>query len=56
MRPSVIVVAHVGAHHLGDSLGSLARDAERGAVEVVLVDNGSTDRTAARPTSWARRS
>ena len=44
MRASVIVVVHAGAHHLDDSLGSLARDAERGAVEVVLVDNGSADR------------
>ncbi len=44
MKPSVIVVVHAGAHHLDDSLGSLARDAEGGAIEVVLVDNGSADR------------
>jgi GT2 family glycosyltransferase len=44
MKASVIIVAHAGAHHLDDSLGSLSRDAESGATEVVLVDNGSDDR------------
>ena len=43
MKASVIVVVHAGAHHLDDSLASLARDADRGAYEVVLVDNGSAD-------------
>jgi GT2 family glycosyltransferase len=43
MRASVIVVVHAGGHHLDDSLGSLSREADRGAIEVVLVDNGSAD-------------
>jgi len=44
VKASVIVVFHSGAHHLDDSLESLARDAESGAIEVVMVDNGSADR------------
>ena len=44
MKASVIVVAHAGAHHLDDSLGSLSSYADRSDVEVVLVDNGSADR------------
>ena len=44
MKASVIVVVHAGAHHLEDSLGSLAAYAERSDVEVVLVDNASPDR------------
>ena len=44
MKASVIVVVHAGAHHLDDSLGSLAANVDRADVEVVLVDNGSADR------------
>jgi GT2 family glycosyltransferase len=45
MKASVIVVVHAGAHHLEDSLGSLASYADRSDVEVVLVDNASPDRS-----------
>jgi GT2 family glycosyltransferase len=45
MRASVVVVVHAGAHHLEDSVGSLIAYAERDDVEVVVVDNGSTDRS-----------
>jgi GT2 family glycosyltransferase len=44
LKASVIVVAHAGAHHLEDSLGSLSSYADSSDVEVVLVDNGSADR------------
>ena len=44
MRASVIIVVHAGAHHLTDSLDSIAEAGERGGVEVVVVDNGSPDR------------
>ena len=57
MRASVIVVIHAGAHHLDDSLGSLARYADRADVEVVLVDNASADRCgeeARQRFPWAR--
>jgi len=55
LKASVIVVVHAGAHHLDDSLGSLSSYADRSDVEVVLVDNGSTDRcgdTATRRWPW----
>lgn len=45
MKASVIVVVHAGARHLEDSLGSLVSYAERSDVEVVLVDNASSDRS-----------
>ena len=57
MRASVVVVVHAGAHHLEDSLGSLANRAERGSIEVVLVDNGSADRCGEEARSrypWAK--
>lgn len=57
MKASVIVVAHAGAHYLEDSLASLARRAERREFEVILVDNGSSDRCgeqATRRFPWAR--
>ena len=57
MKASVIVVVHAGAHHLEDSLGSLAAYADRSDVEVVLVDNASADRCgkeAARKWPWVR--
>jgi len=56
VRASVVVVVHAGAHHFEDSLGSLASQAERGLIEVVLVDNGSADRCgeeARRRYPWA---
>lgn len=43
MKASVIVVVHAGAHHLGDSLASLAPYSDRSDVEVILVDNASPD-------------
>jgi GT2 family glycosyltransferase len=45
MKASVIVASHAGAHLLEDSLGSLASYAESSDVEVVLVDNASSDRS-----------
>ncbi len=56
MKASVIVVVHAGAHHLEDSIASLAADAERGAFEVVIVDNASVDgceAVASRRYPWA---
>lgn len=44
MKASVIVVVHAGAHHLEDSVESLARYGDDSDVEVVLVDNASSDR------------
>jgi GT2 family glycosyltransferase len=44
MNASVIVVVHAGARHLDDSLASLGTYAERPDIEVVVVDNGSSDR------------
>jgi GT2 family glycosyltransferase len=43
VKASVIVVVHAGAHHLDDSLSSLTRYSDRSDIEVVLVDNGSSD-------------
>jgi GT2 family glycosyltransferase len=43
MKASVVVVVHAGAHHLEDSLESLNTYANRADVEVVLVDNASSD-------------
>jgi len=57
LKASVIVVVHAGAHHLDDSLGSLSPYADRTDVEVVLVDNGSTDRcsdAATRRWPWVK--
>jgi GT2 family glycosyltransferase len=57
VKASVIVVVHAGAHHLDDSLGSLARYSDRSDVEVVLVDNGSSDScgdAAERRFPWVR--
>jgi GT2 family glycosyltransferase len=44
VKASVLIVVHAGAHHLADSLDPLAAAAERGTIEVVVVDNGSADR------------
>ena len=57
MKASVIVVAHAGAQHLEDSLGSLSSYESSSDVEVVLVDNGSADRcsdAAARRWPWVK--
>lgn len=57
MKASVIVVTHCGGERLADSLGSLARDAGRGDIEVILVANGApadTGAVAARDYPWAR--
>ncbi len=56
MKASVIIVVHAGAHHLADSLDPLASAADSGAIEVVVVDNGSADRCgeeARRRYPWA---
>jgi GT2 family glycosyltransferase len=45
VKVSVIVVVHAGAHHLEDSIESLARYSGRSDVEVILVDNASPDGT-----------
>lgn len=57
IRASVIIVSHAGAGHVADSLDSLAAYRDRRDVEVILVDNGSTDRTGelvARSYPWVR--
>lgn len=49
MKPpivSVIVPTHNRAHYLGDALGSL-RDQTLGEIEIIVVDDGSTDGTPA---------
>ena len=43
MRASVIVVTHAGVARLGDGLASLAPYSGRDDIEVILVDNGSSD-------------
>ncbi len=43
MKASVVVVSHIGATHLQDSLTSLEQYRGRAEVEVVVVDNGSRD-------------
>jgi GT2 family glycosyltransferase len=56
VKATVILVAHVD-NHLDDSLESLANTAAGGAVEVILVDNGSADRcgeAAAARYPWLR--
>jgi GT2 family glycosyltransferase len=56
VKASVIIVVHAGAHHLADSLDPLTATAERGTIEVVVVDNGSADRCgeeARRRYPWA---
>jgi GT2 family glycosyltransferase len=57
VRASVIIVAHAGSLHLDDSLGSLVRYSDRTDVEVILVDNGSSDGSgdlAKRRFPWVR--
>ena len=44
MKASVVVVVHAGAARLDDAPASLAAAAERGELELVIVDNGSPDR------------
>jgi GT2 family glycosyltransferase len=43
VRASVIVVVHAGFRHLEDSIHSLETEADRGGIEVILVDNASPD-------------
>jgi GT2 family glycosyltransferase len=53
----VVVVTHHGGDRLADSLGSLARSANRSDVELILVANGAPAATAgiaARDYPWAR--
>jgi len=56
VKASVIVVNHVGVAHLADSLASLEAYGSAHDVEVILVDNGSSDDCAAvsrRRYPWA---
>jgi GT2 family glycosyltransferase len=43
VKASLIVVIHAGIHHLEDSIESLARYGDDSDVEVILVDNASSD-------------
>jgi glycosyltransferase involved in cell wall biosynthesis len=52
---SVIVPVRNGAAHVGDQMAALAAQTYDGAWEVVVVDNGSTDRSAAIVESWRDR-
>ena len=54
---SVVVVTHDAADDIAGCLGSLARDAAAGTIEVIVVDNASQDGTAdlvADRFPWAR--
>jgi len=56
-QASVVIVGHAGFGHLEDSVESLKHEAERGLVEVVLVDNASPDEcgaAAAERWPWLR--
>jgi GT2 family glycosyltransferase len=56
-RASIVIVGHAGLGHLEDSVDSLKADAEKGLVEVVLVDNASPDDcgvTAVKRWPWLR--
>ena len=52
---SVIVSTRNRAHYLGDSLQALTAQQCRRPYEIVVVDNGSTDGTAALLDEWTRR-
>jgi len=57
VKASVIVVSHHGSDHLEPSLASLEPYGQDSDVEVILVDNGSTDRLgeqAARRRPWLK--
>src|SRR5262249_38696109 len=58
MKLSVIVVTKSRARHLGSCLDSIAAAFALAApldAEIVIVDNGSTDNTAALIDEWASR-
>jgi glycosyltransferase involved in cell wall biosynthesis len=52
---SVVIVAHNAASTLDDQLRALEHQRFEGPWEVVVVDNGSRDKTAAIARSWLRR-
>lgn len=52
---SVVVPARDAADTIGDQLAALAGQSYRGAWEVVVADNGSTDATRRRAARWQRR-
>jgi glycosyltransferase involved in cell wall biosynthesis len=52
---SVIIPARNAARWIGEQLGALSRQTFDGECEVLVVDNGSTDATAAVAQSWADR-
>jgi glycosyltransferase involved in cell wall biosynthesis len=52
---SVIVPVRNGEAHVGDQMAALAAQTYTGAWELVVVDNGSTDRTVAVVESWRDR-
>ena len=49
---TVVVVSYNSADHLDELLTSLQAEAEMHALRVVVVDNGSTDATIARASSY----
>ena len=52
---SVVLCCHNGARTLTEQLAALARQDYAGAWELVFVDDGSTDESAAIASSWADR-
>src|SRR5205085_6844888 len=52
---SVIVPVRNGERHVGDQMAALAAQDYDGPWEVVVVDNGSTDRTAEVVARWRDR-
>jgi glycosyltransferase involved in cell wall biosynthesis len=51
---SVVIPALNAEEHLGEQLAALARQAYRGDWELVVADNGCTDRTVEIVEAWAR--
>jgi glycosyltransferase involved in cell wall biosynthesis len=53
LRVSVVIPAYNAAHFLGEAIASI-RSQQRQPDEIIVVDDGSTDQTAAVARSWLR--